>query len=62
VGHCSTHGRRKIHRILLGKSEGKRPLGRSAYRWEDNIKMGLKEVGCEGVVWIHLAQDDPSYQ
>jgi len=36
---------------------GKRPLGRPRYRWEDNIKMDLQEVGCGGVDWIELAQD-----
>jgi len=43
--------------ILLGKPEGKRPLGRPKYRWEDNIKMDLQEVGCGSVDWIELAQD-----
>ena len=41
----------------MGKLEGKRPLGRRRRRWEDNIKMGLREVGCGGMVWIELAQD-----
>ena len=41
----------------MGKHEGKRPLGRPIRRWEDNIKMDLEEVGCEGVDWIELAQD-----
>jgi len=41
----------------VGKHEGKRPLGRPIRRWEDNIKMDLEEVGCEGVDWIELAQD-----
>ena len=41
----------------MGKSEGKRPFGRPRYRWEDNIKMDLKEVGCGGIDWIDLAQD-----
>jgi hypothetical protein len=39
------------------KPEGKRPLGRQRCRWEDNIKMDLQEVGCEGMDWIELAQD-----
>jgi hypothetical protein len=43
--------------ILFGKPEGKRPLGRSRHRWEDNIRLDLREVGWEGVDWIHLAQD-----
>jgi hypothetical protein len=48
---------RGIYRVLLGKSEGKRPLGRPRHRWEDNIKMDLQEVGCGGMDWIELAQD-----
>jgi hypothetical protein len=47
---------RGVYRVLLGKAEGKRSLGRSRCRWEDNIKMDL-EVGCEGMGWIDLAQD-----
>jgi len=42
---------------LVGKPEGKRPLGRPRSRWEDNIKMNLQEVGCGGMDWIELAQD-----
>ena len=49
--------RRGVYRVLVGKPEGKRPLGRSGRRWEDNIKMDLQEVGCGGVDWIELAQD-----
>ena len=41
----------------MGKSEGKTPFGRPRRRWEDNIKMDLQEVGCEGMDWIVLAQD-----
>ena len=41
----------------MGKPKGKRPLGRSRLRWEDNIKMDLQEVGCECVDWIDLAQN-----
>jgi hypothetical protein len=41
----------------VGKPEGKIPLGRPRRRWEDNIKMDLQEVGCEGMDWIELAQD-----
>jgi len=55
---CSTVGERKgICSVLVGKSEGKRPLGRPKPRWEDNIKMDLQEVGCGGMDWIELAQD-----
>ena len=49
--------RRGVYRILMGKPEGKRPLGRPRHRWEDNIKMNLQEVGCGGMDWIDLAQD-----
>ena len=44
-------------RVLVGKPEGKRPLGKSMHRWEDNIKMDLQEVGCRGMDCIILAQD-----
>ena len=46
---------RGVHRVLVGKPEGKRPLGRPRRRWEDNIKMDLQEVG-EGGDWMELAQ------
>jgi hypothetical protein len=46
-----------VHRVLVGKPEGKRPLGRPRRRWEDNIKMDLQEVGLECGDWIELAQD-----
>jgi len=49
--------RRVVYRVLVGKPERKRPLGRPRHRWEDNIKMGLQEVGCGGMDWIELAQD-----
>ena len=48
--------RRGVHRVLVGKSEGKRPLGRPRRRWEDNIKMDLREMGGGGD-WVELAQD-----
>jgi hypothetical protein len=54
-GACSVYGREE--RVLVGKPEGKRPLGRPKRGWEDNIKMDLKEVGCSVVDWIELAQD-----
>ena len=47
---------RGVHRVLVGKPEGKRPLGRPRRRWEDNIKMDLQEVG-RGGDWMELAQD-----
>jgi hypothetical protein len=43
--------------VLVGKPEGKRPLGIPRHRWEDNIRMDLQEVGCGGMDWIGLAQD-----
>ena len=49
--------RRGIYRVLVGKPEGKRPLGRPRCKWEDNIKMDLWEVGCGGMDWIDMAQD-----
>jgi len=48
---------RGVYMDLMGKPEGKRPLGRPRRRWEDNIKMNLEEVGCGGMDWIELAQD-----
>jgi hypothetical protein len=48
---------RNVYRVLVGKPEGKRPLGRPQHTWEDGIKMDLREIGCGGVEWIHLAQD-----
>ena len=60
---CSMFGeRRGIYRVLVGKPEGKRPLGRPRCRQEDNIKMGLKDVGCGGVDWIELAHDRDRWQ
>jgi hypothetical protein len=49
--------RRGAYKVLVGKPEGRRPLGRYRHRWEDNIKTDLREVGCECVDWIGLAQD-----
>ena len=48
---------RGVHRVLIGKPEGKRPLGRPRRRWEDDIKMDLREVGGGGGDWMELAQD-----
>jgi hypothetical protein len=48
---------REVYRVLVGKPEGKRPLGRPRRRWEDNIRMDLQEVGCGGMDWIKLAQE-----
>jgi hypothetical protein len=58
VGHVARMGmKRNAYKILMGKPEGKRPLGRSRRRWEDNIKKDLREIGSGGMDWIHLAQD-----
>jgi len=46
-----------LYRVLVGKPEGMRPLGRPGPRWDDNIKMGLQEVGCEVMDWVELARD-----
>jgi hypothetical protein len=55
---CSTNGaKRNAYRILLGKPEGKRLLGRQSRRWMNNIKMDLREIGWDGIDWIDLAQD-----
>ena len=48
---------RGVHRVLVGKPEGKRPMGRPRRRWEDNIKMDLQEVGWSCGDWMELAQD-----
>jgi hypothetical protein len=57
-GACSTNGeKRNVYRLLVGKPEGKRLLGRPRRRWVDNIGMDLGEVGWRDVDWIGLAQD-----
>jgi hypothetical protein len=48
---------RGVYRVLIGRPKGKRPLGRPRRKWEDNIKMDLKERGIDGENWILLAQD-----
>jgi hypothetical protein len=48
---------RKVYKVLVGKPEGKKPLGRPRRRWEDGIRMDLGEIGLWGVDWIRLAQD-----
>jgi hypothetical protein len=47
---------RSVYRVLVGRPEGKRPLGRRRRRWEDNIKMDLREIGIDGANWIQVAQ------
>jgi hypothetical protein len=48
---------RDVYRVLVGRPEGNRPPGRPRHRWEDNIKMDLREIGIDGMNWIRLAQD-----
>ena len=58
TGHVARMGEdRGVHRVLMGKPEGKRPLGRPRRRWEDNNKMDLQEVGVGRGDWMELAQD-----
>jgi hypothetical protein len=58
AGHVARMGEgRGVYRVLIGRSEGKRPLGRPRRRWEDNIKLDLREIGIDGENWIRLAQD-----
>jgi len=58
AGHVAHMGQgRGVYRVLVGKPEGKRPLGRPRCRWEDNIKMDLQEVGGSCGNWMELAQD-----
>jgi hypothetical protein len=55
---CGMHGEeRSVYRFLVGRLEGKRTLGRSRHRWNDNIKLNLREIGIDGANWIQLAQD-----
>jgi hypothetical protein len=56
------HGEMRSVYILIGNAGGKRPLGRSRRRQDDNIRMVLREVDREGVDWIHLAQDRDQWQ
>jgi hypothetical protein len=58
AGHVARMGKdRGVHRVLVGKPVGKRPLGRPRHRWDDNIKMDLQEVGRGRGDWMELAQD-----
>ena len=63
AGHVARMGEgRGVYRVLVGKPEGRRPLGRPRRRWEDNIRMDLQEVGLGYVDWIGLAQDRDRWQ
>jgi hypothetical protein len=58
AGHVVRMGEgRGVYRVLVGRPEGKGPLRRSRRRWEDNIKMDLREIGIDGANWIRLVQD-----
>jgi len=58
AGHVARMGEeRGVYRVLVGKPEGSRPLGRPRHRWVDNIRIDLREVGCGCMDWIGLAQD-----
>ena len=58
AGHVARMGEgRGVYRVLVGKPEERRPLGRPRRRWEDNIRMDLREVECRCVDWMELAQD-----
>jgi len=58
AGHVARMGEEMgVYRVLLGKREGRRPLGRPRRRWVDNIRLDLQDVGCGCMDWIGLAQD-----
>jgi hypothetical protein len=58
AGHVTRMGERRcVYRVLVGKPEGKRPLGRPRRKWKDNSNMNLQKVGCVGMDWIELAQE-----
>jgi hypothetical protein len=54
--------KRNAYRILVGKAEGKRPLGRPRGRWVDSIKIDLREIGWDGMDWIDLAEDSDQWR
>jgi len=60
VGHVESTG--EMQTILVGKSEGKRPLRRPRHRWEDNIRLDLREIGWDNVDWTCLAQNRNQWQ
>jgi hypothetical protein len=58
AGYVACFGeRRGVYSVVVGKHKGKRPLGRPMHRWEDNIKIDLRDGGISGMNWIRLAQD-----
>jgi hypothetical protein len=58
AGHVARMGEESnVYRVLMGKPEGKRPFERARHRWEDGIRMDLREIGWESVDWLQLAQD-----
>jgi len=62
VEHVACMGEmQNAYNSLVGKPEGKRPLRRPKHRWEDNIRLDLREIGWEGVGWMHLAQDSDQW-
>jgi len=63
AGHVARTGEeRGVYRVLVGKPDGRRPLGRHRRRWVDNIRMDLQEVGCGYMDWIGLVQDRDSWR
>jgi hypothetical protein len=63
VGHVADMGEgRGVYKVLVGRPKGKRPLGRPRCRWEDNIKLDLRELGFDRANWIWLAQDRVQWQ
>jgi hypothetical protein len=63
AGHMSRVGEgRGVYRVLVWRHEGKRPLGRPRHRWEDNIRLDLREIGINGANWIQLTQDRVQWQ
>jgi hypothetical protein len=63
AGHVARMGeKRNAYRILVGKPEGKRPLGRPRCRWVDNVKIDLREIGWDGVDWIGLSHDTDQWR
>jgi hypothetical protein len=63
AGHVARMGEvRGAYNILVGRPEGRKPLGRPRRRWEDNIKMDLRDIGCGDVDWIHSARDRDTWR